>query len=120
MKFKLLLSVVAFIPAMVMAQQKPATSPVVEKPIAVNPPLMPATERAAAPIVTKNAYSTRAITGNNLGEILGGHTRKSITTLQQQSQKLPAPTPQKQMVGASASVGPVASPDDGPKIEEIN
>ena len=38
MKFKLLLLVVCFIPALVMAQAKPATSLPIEKPIAVNPP----------------------------------------------------------------------------------
>lgn len=37
MIFKDLLLVVSFIPAMVMAQPKPATPPVFEKPVAVNP-----------------------------------------------------------------------------------
>jgi hypothetical protein len=41
MKFKLLLLVVCFIPALVMAQAKPATSLPTEKPIAVNPSAKP-------------------------------------------------------------------------------
>ena len=41
MKFKLLLLVSGFIPALVMAQAKPATSLPIEKPIAVNPSAKP-------------------------------------------------------------------------------
>jgi hypothetical protein len=41
MKFKLLLLVAGFIPALVMAQAKPANQLAVEKPIAVNPTVIP-------------------------------------------------------------------------------
>ena len=43
MKLKTLLLVVGFVPTMVMAQPKPATPPVIERPVALNPPARSAT-----------------------------------------------------------------------------
>jgi hypothetical protein len=57
MKFKLLLLVVGFIPAIVMAQQKTVTPQPIEKPVAVNPKAEGATERYGVPVDPKIHYN---------------------------------------------------------------